>query len=240
MKDQRLALKWVQKNIANFGGDSNQVTLFGFSAGGCSTQYHMLSENSRGLFQRGISMGGLAFQNIARVFPSAYWAQILAERLGFTGDSTSDREVLEFLENADPAQVVAENFNLIPPEQAHNGTMIAFGPTFEPYETKGVFLNANPFDLIENSWGNDIPYMIGQTSMENLGSILAFRAMPELFASYANFENFIPLQLGVERNTEKSKKYAEMIKNVYYPVFDLTITNIDGFMFVSAPMKEWF
>ncbi|XP_035787947.1 venom carboxylesterase-6-like [Anopheles albimanus] len=60
MKDQVLALRWVQKNIRAFGGDPQLVTIFGESAGGASVQYHMLSPVSRGLFQRAISMSGSA------------------------------------------------------------------------------------------------------------------------------------------------------------------------------------
>jgi carboxylesterase type B len=52
--DQQLALSWVQKNIAAFGGDPKRVTLFGQSAGAMSTLLHMLSPSSSGLFQRAI------------------------------------------------------------------------------------------------------------------------------------------------------------------------------------------
>jgi len=49
LKDQVEVLKWVKHNIEAFGGDPNNVTLFGESAGGASLTYHMVSEKSKGI-----------------------------------------------------------------------------------------------------------------------------------------------------------------------------------------------
>ena len=48
MKDQVAALKWVQKNIAAFGGDAKLVTVAGGSTGGMSAHFHMYSHLSKG------------------------------------------------------------------------------------------------------------------------------------------------------------------------------------------------
>lgn len=58
LKDQLLALQWVNENIHNFGGDKDRITIFGHSAGGASTQAHVLSPASKNLFNNAIIMSG--------------------------------------------------------------------------------------------------------------------------------------------------------------------------------------
>jgi len=56
--DQQAALRWVQRNIAQFGGDRHKVTIGGESAGGLSVLAQLVSPGSRGLFQRAIVQSG--------------------------------------------------------------------------------------------------------------------------------------------------------------------------------------
>jgi para-nitrobenzyl esterase len=58
LMDQQAALGWVNRNIARFGGNPNNVTIFGESAGGLSVHAHLASPLSAGLFHRGIAQSG--------------------------------------------------------------------------------------------------------------------------------------------------------------------------------------
>jgi pimeloyl-ACP methyl ester carboxylesterase len=58
LMDQQAALRWVQGNLRRFGGDPDNVTIAGESAGGLSVLAHLVSRSSRGLFQRAIIQSG--------------------------------------------------------------------------------------------------------------------------------------------------------------------------------------
>ncbi|XP_023325100.1 uncharacterized protein LOC111698863 isoform X4 [Eurytemora carolleeae] len=58
LRDQKLALEWVQQNILNFGGDPGRVTVFGHGSGAMSTQVHLLSPSSRRFISGAILQSG--------------------------------------------------------------------------------------------------------------------------------------------------------------------------------------
>lgn len=58
--DQQAALKWVQANIKNFGGDPNNVTVFGESAGGIAIMFNLVSPGAKGLFHKAILQSGVS------------------------------------------------------------------------------------------------------------------------------------------------------------------------------------
>src|SRR5262249_45578802 len=58
LMDQQFAFDWIRRNIAAFGGDPNQITIFGQSAGGQSVLAHLVSPLATGTFQRAIVESG--------------------------------------------------------------------------------------------------------------------------------------------------------------------------------------
>ncbi|HTX11332.1 MAG TPA: carboxylesterase family protein [Solirubrobacteraceae bacterium] len=58
LQDQQAGLHWVSRNIARFGGNPHNVTIFGESAGGASVCDQVASPTARGLFEKGISISG--------------------------------------------------------------------------------------------------------------------------------------------------------------------------------------
>ena len=89
MLDQVQALKWVQENIKDFGGDPNKVTIFGVSAGGSSVSLHLLSPLSKGLFHQVIAESGVDLSPFATqpVSFGLRFAKELAQKLDCTSNN---------------------------------------------------------------------------------------------------------------------------------------------------------
>lgn len=68
LQDQQAALRWVKRNIARFGGDPDNVTIFGESAGGASVCDQVASPTAKGLFQQGISISGFYNFNVNTIW----------------------------------------------------------------------------------------------------------------------------------------------------------------------------
>jgi para-nitrobenzyl esterase len=87
LQDQQAGLRWVKRNIASFGGNPGDVTVFGESAGGASTCDQVASPTARGLFQRAISVSGFYNYQDDIVWSKAdckstYYTEAQAQKVG--------------------------------------------------------------------------------------------------------------------------------------------------------------
>ena len=107
LHDQYLALRWIRENIASFGGDPDNVTLMGGSAGAMSAMCHLVSPLSRGLFHRVIPLSGtMASTFMHKDRSPRCYAVSLATRLGYTGDQSDNSSLLTFLQSQSSARIV--------------------------------------------------------------------------------------------------------------------------------------
>ncbi|XP_062987529.1 cholinesterase [Elgaria multicarinata webbii] len=104
--DQRLALQWIQDNIASFGGNSKSVTLFGESAGAGSVSYHLFSPQSHPLFTRAIMQSGSGNAPWGAVLPSKARERTLALAKLLQCTSSNETEIIFCLQKKDPQEIL--------------------------------------------------------------------------------------------------------------------------------------
>lgn len=157
--DQVQAMKWVKQNIAGFGGDPANVTIFGESAGGWSVCMHLASPLSAGLFQRAILESGGCDTTLTMEKGFAIGDEFAA-RLGCTGpDAVSCMR----LKTAD--QVVAA-MKSRKEATGDDLTLKFWDHAWAPHED-GWFLKETPIISLRAGNFNRVPFMVGSNRDEN-------------------------------------------------------------------------
>ncbi|KAL5279955.1 CES5A.2 family protein [Megaselia abdita] len=184
LKDQVEVLKWVQKNIASFGGNPKSVTIFGESAGSASITYHMNSEKSKGLFHRAIPQSGFFFNPWAQPAHKGEPAK-KAVKLGklLNCENKNTKAMIDCLRKV-PAQKLMSKFNDF--FQWENQPMIPFPPVVEP-EHAEAFLYEHPRETTLKSL--NIPIMTGITTGEGLLTSAPIITCEKMLASFKKDKN---------------------------------------------------
>lgn len=141
------------------------VAVFGESAGSASISLHMISNQSKDLFHKAILMSGNLYSQWAMT--SVNWTQRIAEKLGWDGDG-GDKAVLHILQRASADAITKATADSVTDEDRKHYIFFPFTPVIESYESTQCFLNEDPKEAINSSWGKNIPVIIGYCSDEGL------------------------------------------------------------------------
>ena len=189
MRDQVLALEWIQKNIAYFGGDPSLVTLLGESAGSLSVAAHIISPLSTNLFKRVILQSGSVLDS--------GWGPITPEHAidyksmfsSNLGCSQSQNE-LECLQEQNVTDILSY-------VDMMTDSFLIWMVVPDAEFTQNPFMPGNPKELMSlGQFNTEIEVIIGHNSDEGLTFFISYLLDPSLWEYLQeNFENTGPMTL---------------------------------------------
>ncbi|XP_026763518.2 esterase FE4-like [Galleria mellonella] len=237
MKDQVAALKWVQRNIKVFGGDPDNVTLFGESAGAASVSYHVLSPMSKGLFHKAILQSGSSLSAWAYQYRPVYMASLLAKTMGYI--TQDPYKLYEIFSNKSDAELIVTRV----PRKEGNQIIseILYTPCVEDV-LEGVepFLTELPYDALKHGRYNKVPMIIGANNEEGY----LFMGMEnDTSINKVTIERSLPKDM-VILNERERKDVAEKLRKMYMGddvvsrETEIKLSRFTGEVYINYPSLE--
>jgi carboxylesterase type B len=162
--DQVAALEWVRENIAAFGGDPANVTIFGESAGAMSVAMLLAMPRAEGLFRRAIAQSGAAHHAIPRATARRVLHR-LAETLGI--EATREAIAAIPLDRLHAAQLELEFDLLTCPDPERWGAEVALSVMPWQPVIDGEVIPARPLDRVAAGAGGNVDLMVGTNTDEH-------------------------------------------------------------------------
>ncbi|KAI4462724.1 carboxylesterase [Holotrichia oblita] len=206
MKDQNLAIKWVHDNIEYFGGDSNNIMVFGDSAVGASVHLQVLSPMNEGLFHKALCESGVALFDLMNGERNN--GILLAQQLGIQSDNLP--EMLSSLQQVSPWDILIAQ-QILTEEYPRLST-----PLVEMESNEPAFLSEEVITLIQTGNYNHMPFVIGHNDAEGLFWHILNKESTGQNITITDFTAYIPPDLQIQPGSEEETIIANRIREFYY------------------------